>query len=155
MAELATVAAVATAAAGVVSAGASIYSGWQANEAAKEQAHQLEIQGTEELAAAQRDAIERRLEARLTLSKQQAAAAASGGGAGADAPTIVRLMTETAQRADYGVQSTLFGGYSRRSTYFQSAKNARTTGGNNFIGSLLEGAGELLGGGAKAASYLR
>lgn len=152
MAEIATIAAIATGAAAVVGAGASVYSGYMQNQAAQEQAHQLESAGKEEFASAQRDAIEKRLQGQMVLSAQQASAAASGGGAGTDAPTIVRLMTETADRTEYAAESSLYGGLSRKNIYNQSAANTRVSGGNNFIGSLLEGVGTLLGGAGQTYS---
>lgn len=146
MATLGTIAAVATGAAAVIGAGASVYNGYLSYQSAQDQARQFEAKGREEFASAQRQALERRLEGQYVLSAQQAAAAASGGGAGTDDPTIVRLMTETATRAEYGAQSELFAGYSAKSLYDQSAENTRKTGVNNFIGSLLDGVGTLLGG---------
>lgn len=146
MASLATIATVATAAAAVVGAGASIYQGYASYQAAQTQAHELEKAGTLSFANAQRDALEKRLQGRLILSQQQAAAAASGGGAGTDAPTVVRLMTETAQRAEYGAQSSLFQGYAERATANTSAENVRKTGFASFIGGLMRGVGSLAGG---------
>jgi hypothetical protein len=146
MATLATIATVATGVAAVVGAGASVYGGFLARQEAEERAHEYEKMGKQEFAAAQADAVERRLQGQLILSRQQAAAAASGGGAGADAPTIVRLMSETAKRIDYGAQSDMYGGYSRRSTYFTSAANSRRSGANALIGGILDGVGNLLGG---------
>lgn len=146
MASLATLATVATGVAAVVGAGASVYNGFLAKQEAEERAHEYEKLGTAEFAASQGDAFERRLQAQLVLSRQQAAAAASGGGAGADAPTIVRLMTETAQRGEYGAQSAMWGGQQRRNTYFTSAANTRKSGANALVGGLLDGIGMLIGG---------
>lgn len=162
MAALATIATVAAGAAAVVGAGAQIYGGYAQQQAsdkaaaqttAQYQAEALQLQekGRAEFAASQRDAIERRLQGQIVLSQQQAAAAASGGGAGGDAPTIVRLMTETAQRGDYGAESALYQGRSQQSIYDKSAANdlvsaANPSKSNNFIGSLLDGVGTLLGG---------
>ena len=60
---------------------------------------------------------------------------------GADAPTIVKLMTETAKRARYGVESTLFGGRSRQQSYIDTAGSRRQTGDANFLGSIFTGIG--------------
>lgn len=150
MAALATIATVATAAAAVVGAGATVYNGYVSQQnndkAAAEQAKQYEEKGRAEFASSQRDAIERRLQGQVILSQQQAAAAASGGGAGGDAPTIVRLMTETADRAEYGAQSAMYQGTSTKALYDESASNTRASKSNTFIGSLLDGVGTLLGG---------
>lgn len=152
MASLPTIALVATAVAGVVGAGASVYGGFLAKQEAEDRAHEYEKMGKQELAAAQADAIERRLQGQLLLSRQQAAAAASGGGSGADAPTIVRLMSETAKRIDFGAQSDMYGGYSRRSTYFSSASASRRSGNNALLGGILDGVGALLGSAGDTAS---
>ena len=152
MASLATIATVATGVAAVVGAGASVYGGFLANQEAQERAHEYEKLGKQELAAAQQDAIERRLQGQLLLSRQQAAAAASGGGAGADAPTIVRLMSETAKRIDFGAASDMYGGYQRRSTYFSSAAASRRSGANALLGGILDGVGTLIAGAGQTAS---
>lgn len=152
MAALATVATVATGVAAVVGAGASVYSGYVANQNAQAEAARDEAQGKAEFAAAQRDALERRVEGLQVLSDQQAAAAASGGGAGTDAPTVVRLMTETADRTEQGAEASLYAGEQSRNTYFTSAASARATGGNNFVGSLLSGLGDLVGGAGATAN---
>lgn len=152
MAALPTIALVATGVAAVVGAGASVYGGILANQEAQERAHEYEKLGKQELAAAQQDAMERRLQGQLLLSRQQAAAAASGGGAGPEAPTIVRLMSETAKRIDFGAASDMYGGYSRRATYFASASASRRSGGNALIGGILDGVGTLLAGAGQTAS---
>lgn len=143
MADLATIATIATVASSVVGAGAAIYSGYSQNQAAQVQAAEVEKQGKIDFANSQREALERRLQGRLALSAQQAAAAASGGGAGNDAPTVVRLMTETAQRAEYGAQSALFNGLEDKATAMTSAGNIRKNGFASFIGSMLTGVGTL------------
>lgn len=135
--------AVAGIAAAGASAAATIYSGYQTKQAADEAAKRDEAAGRSEFAASQREAEERRLEGQLIQSRQQAAAAASGAGAGGDAPTIVRLMTETAKRSQYGVESTLYGGRDRRQRYFDTADSRRKTGEANFIGSIFTGVGQL------------
>jgi hypothetical protein len=128
--------------AGVAGAAGSIYEGYQTQQAAYEAARRDERAGQAEFAASQREAEERRLEGEIIMSRQQAAAAASGGGAGSDAPTIVRLMTESAKRARYGQESTLFGGRSRKQTYIETAQSRRATGDANFLGSILTGIGQ-------------
>lgn len=141
---------VATVGSGLVQAGATVYAGNEEKKAAYEAAKRDETAGQAEFAASQRESQERKLEGELVMSRQQALAAASGGGAGADAPTIVRLMTETAKRSRYGQESTMFGGRSRRQTYFDSASSRRTTGDANFLGSVFTGLGQGMGAVAKA-----
>lgn len=156
MASLATIATVASIGATVVGTGFQIYSSIKAGndqrEALYERAAQEEALGRAEFAAAQRESLERRLEGELILSKQQAAAAASGGGAGADAPTIVRLMTQTADRADYGAKVAQFGGEDRRNTYYRSAVASRRTGDAARTGGYLDAAGSLAGGIGRVAA---
>ncbi|MFA7308414.1 MAG: hypothetical protein WC026_17285, partial [Hyphomicrobium sp.] len=109
---------------------------------------QLEEKGKEELAASQRDAIQKRREGALINSRQQALAAASGAGAGSDAPTIVKLMTDTAGQAEYNAQVDLYGGKSRKEGLFNAAANRRREGKASLLGSVLGG----FGGFAKAWS---
>lgn len=156
MASLATIASVVGIGATVVGTGLQVYSsikaGNDARDLAYEQAAQQEAMGRAEFAAAQRESLERRLEGELILSKQQAAAAASGGGAGADAPTIVRLMTQTADRADYGARVAMFGGEDRRNLMYRSAAASRRTGDANLTGGYLDAAGSLAGGIGRVAA---
>lgn len=133
--------------AGIVAAGATaaatIYAGSETKKASYEAAKRDETTGMAEFASAQREAQERTLEGKLVMSRQQAAAAASGAGAGDDAPTIVRLMTETSKRAQYGVESTMYGGRARRQGYFDGAQARRQTGDASFLGSILTGVGQF------------
>jgi hypothetical protein len=140
------VAAIGGLAAAGISAAGSVYAGQKSREAANIVAAQEEDQGREEFAASQREAFERSLEAKLTMSRQQAIAAASGGGSGADAPSIVRLQEKTAERGQYGEDSARYGGESRRRSSFRSADARRRTGENNFVGSLFTAGGTLTGG---------
>jgi hypothetical protein len=134
---------VASVVAGGAAAAASIYAGNQTRDAAYEAARRDERAGRDEFAAAQREAQERKLEGELILSRQQAIAAASGAGAGSDAPTIVRLMTETAKRSRYGMETAMYQGRSRRQTYFDSAESRRKTGDASFLGSIFTGIGQF------------
>jgi hypothetical protein len=156
MAALATIATVAAGAAAVIGAGATIYNGYQQQKQFDEQktatAHAYEVAGRKDFAAAQRDAIEKRLQGELLLSRQQAAAAASGGGAGGDDPTIVRLMTETAQKTEYAAQTSMYRGYDAKATADESASNLRASQSGSFVGSLISGLGELIGGAANTAN---
>lgn len=140
------IAAVGTLAAAGIGAAGSIYAGQKNQEAANIIAAQEEDGGRADFAASQRDSLERSLEARLTLSRQQAIAAASGGGGGADSPTIVKLMQRTAERAQYGKDSSIFAGEAAKRGAFRSAEARRRTGNNNFIGSLFSAGGTLAGG---------
>jgi len=135
--------AIAGIAAAGVGAAATIYGGMETKRAADEAAKRDVTAGQAEFASSQRDAQERKLEGQLIMSRQQAAAAASGAGASGDAPTIVRLMTETAKRSQYGVDSVMYGGRARRQGYIDTAQARRETGNANFIGSILTGVGQF------------
>lgn len=146
MAQLPIIAAVATAGAAVVGAGAQIYQGMQQKEAADQTAHTLESQGKADFASAQRDSLQKELETKYLLSAQQAQAAASGAGAGTDAPTIVRMMTETAKRGTEAQENITYGGTARRDAYDKSAAAERSSGNMSFLGSLAGGVGTLIAG---------
>jgi hypothetical protein len=135
-----------TAASAVVGAGAAVYGGIKANEAAEIEGKALERAGKDEFAAAQREALEARLQGRLVQSRQQAVAAASGGGAGLDAPSIVKLMSETGERTDYAAAVAMAQGRMRQSHYNQSAESVRRGGQASLVGSFLSAAGTLAGG---------
>ena len=124
----------------------TIASGIAANDAAQEEARQLEARGQEEFAASQREAQERRQEGRLLNSRTQALAAASG--AGADAPTIVRLMTDTAGQAELNAQTDLYGGRQRRAGMRDSARARRAEGRASLMGSFFDAAGTGLSAGS-------
>jgi hypothetical protein len=154
MASLATVAAVATIGSAVIGAGASIYGGMQQQKASELAARQERLAGKNELAASQREAEDRRREGRLIMSAQMAEAAASGAGAGDDAPTITKILTDTGERVEYGVQSTMYQGYSRRDDYFRSADARVASGGASFFGSVLDGLGSGIGGIGRGVAML-
>jgi hypothetical protein len=151
MAALATIAAVVGT---VASIGSAIYTGQQLNEAAQIEAHNLEVVGREEFAAAQREAQERRLEGKLLESRQLAVAAASGAGAGLDDPTIVKLLTTTGELTEYAVSTIGYRGERLRDAYYRSADAKRRGGEASLFGSYLSAFGELGAGGANIASTL-
>lgn len=126
----------------LVSAGGTIASGVAANNAAKYEAQQMEIKAAEERAAATREAQQKRREGELVMSRQQALAAASGAGAGTDAPTIVKLMTDTAKESEYNALTARYGGESRARGLLDSAKARRTSGRSSLMGSVIGGFGE-------------
>jgi len=134
----------------LVSGVGTIASGVAANRAAQQDALNMEAQGKEEIAASQRDALTKRREAALVNSRAQAIAAASGGGAGEDAPTIVKLMSQTAGEGEYNAQSMLFGGKSRQQGMIQGAKSRRAEGKASLLGSVFGGFGTMAKG---AATY--
>lgn len=105
-------------------------------------AQQEDMRAKEETAAAQRDAIAKRREGALINSRAQALAAASGAGAGEDAPTIVKLMTDTASEAQYNAGASMYGGYSRAAGLRDSAKGRRAAGKASLLGSIFTGFGQ-------------
>lgn len=131
----------------LISAGGSIMQGMAANDAAQTEAAQLEERGKEDFAASQREALDKRREGRIVNSRAQALAAASG--AGADAPTIVRLMTDTAGQAEFNAASSLYGGTQRRKGMNDSARARRAEGQASLLGSVFDAAGTIAGGGSK------
>lgn len=151
MAELATIAAVATIGAAVVGTGATVYSAYQQvqqgeaiQKEAVRQAQVDEASGKQEYAASQREAELRRLEGRLIMSRQQAFAAASGGGA--DDPTILKIMSDTGANAELGAQSVMYQGAARQQDYLNAAQARRISGRNNYMGAVLSSVGTLASG---------
>jgi hypothetical protein len=55
---------------------------------------------------------------------------------------------------EYGVQSTMYQGYSRRDDYFRSADAREASGRASFFGSILEGAGSGIGGIGRGVAML-
>ncbi|WP_442577905.1 hypothetical protein ACSBOB_20375 [Mesorhizobium sp. ASY16-5R] len=130
----------------------TIGAGQAAKNEANYEAKQLEIKGAEERAAAQRDAMQKRTEGKLVMSRQQALAAASGAGAGSDAPTIVRMMTDTAGEAEYNAQTVNYGGLSRATGLFDAARGRRASGKASFMGSVIGSFGQAATGLGKLRS---
>lgn len=133
-----------------VSALGTVAQGAAAKRSAEFEAEQLEMKSAEERAAAGREAAQKRREGELVASRQQALAAASGAGAGTDAPTIVKLMTDTAGQADLNARVVQSGGESRARGLFDSAKGRRASGRASFLGSTIGGFGQAASGFGKA-----
>lgn len=121
-------------------------------EAAYDEAHQMEAKGKEEFAAAQRDAMAKRKEGNIANSRIQALAAASGGGA--DDPTVVKLMTGVTSEAEYNAQTDMYGGISRKEGLFTGARNRRKSGDASLLGSQYAATGQLLAGFSRAGSKI-
>lgn len=120
----------------------TIAQGAAENRAAKFEAQQMEAKAKEENAASQREAAQSRTEAQLAMSRQQALAASSGGGAGTDAPTIVRLMQDTAGQGELNAGMQLYGGTQRARGLMDSAKGRRMSGKASLLGSYAAGFGQ-------------
>lgn len=137
----------------VLSGVGTIAAGAAEKQSADFEAAQMEQKAKEEVAASQRDAIAKRREGAILNSRAQALAAASGGGAGTDAPTIVKLMGQTAGQADYNAQTAMYGGYSRSAGLMDSAKARRMSGNASLLGSVFGGFGSAASGLAKSGVF--
>lgn len=126
----------------LVSGVGTIAQGVASNNAAKFEAQQMDMKAKEERAASQREAGQDRKEAQLAMSRQQALAAASGGGAGSDAPTIVKLMADTAGQGELNAQTRMYGGEQRARGLIDSAKARRMSGKASLLGSVVGGFGQ-------------
>jgi hypothetical protein len=115
-------------------------------QSAEFEAQQMQVKAAEETAAAQRDAQQKRREGALVQSRQQALAAASGAGAGFDAPTIVKMMMDTAGEAEYNAQTAMYGGTSRATGLMDAARARRASGRASYLGSQLGAFGQAAGG---------
>ncbi|MDX0180844.1 hypothetical protein [Sinorhizobium meliloti] len=133
-----------------LSAGATVAGGVAEKRNQDFIAQQEEMKAQEELAASQREAQQSKREASLALSRQQALAAASGGGSGADAPTIVRLMSDVAGQGQMNASANLYGGQQRAAGLMDSAKGRRASGRASLLGSALGGFGQAASGAYKA-----
>lgn len=140
----------------VAGAAGTIAAGKAEQQSAEYEAQQMKIKAAEEQAAAQRDAQSKRREGALVQSRQQALAAASGAGAGFDAPTIVKLMMDTAGEAEYNAQTAMYGGTSRSTGLMDAARARRASGNASYLGSqigafggLASGFGSIVGGFAR------
>lgn len=137
-----------------ISAFGTVASGVAADRSARQDALNLEAAGKEEMAASQREAAAKRREGALVNSRAQALAAASGGGAGTDAPSIVRLMSQTAGESEFNAQTALYGGRTRQLGAKQAAGARRAEGRASLLGSALSGFGTLAkGAGQYAGSF--
>lgn len=127
--------------------GVGAYGEYRAGQAADQntefQSKQLDMKAAEERAASQREAMDKRREGVLLNSRQQAVAAASGGGAGDDAPTMAKIMTDTAGQAEYNAQTALYGGESRARGLTDSARGTRASGKASLLGSQFSAFGQL------------
>lgn len=124
----------------------------QAHKAALNfEAKQREAKATEERAASQRVAIDKRHEGDLIMSRQKALAASSG--AGVLNPSILDIYGETAERAEYNAASEIYGGESRARGQIDQAAAARMKGKAALKGSIFEGVGSAFSGAGKAFGY--
>ncbi len=135
-----------------VSAVGTVASGVAAKNDANFQAQQLDAKSKEEMASSQREAAQSKQQADLANSRAQALAASSGGGAGTDAPTIVKLMSDTAGQGQLNADTQLYTGYSRAAGFTDQASATRRTGKASLLGSIFNGFGQAAGGISKGIS---
>lgn len=133
-----------------ISAAGTIAAGQAEKRNADYVAKQEEMKAQEEFAASQREAQQYKREASLAQSRAQALAAASGGGAGTDAPTIVKIMSDTAGQGQLNAGTALYGGISRRAGLMDSARGRRAAGRASLMGSYLSAFGQTASGLGKA-----
>jgi hypothetical protein len=141
MAALATIASIAGT---VVSAIGTIAAGKAQARAAEYEAVQLDIKGKEERAVAQREAMEKKRETDLALSRHQAVTATSG--LGTTDPTVTDQLGEIAEYGTYRQQLTRYGGDSRARDLDYQARATRMAGKNQMRGAMYSAAGTILGG---------
>ncbi len=110
----------------IASGKAAEQAGRQAQQAREFEALQQEQAAQESRAAAQRQAIDKRREGQLLLSRLQARAAASGGGA--DDPTVLDLGGGIAERGEYEALTEMYRGENRARGLEDSAVGSRMTG---------------------------
>jgi hypothetical protein len=108
-------------------------------EARAFEAVQAEREAGTTRAAAQRAALDRRRDIKLTLSALQARAAASGGAAADD--TVMRLAERTAERGEYEALGEMFSGENRARGIEDVAAGLRFSGRATRIGSELDALG--------------
>lgn len=97
----------------------ALLAGQRAARARRFEAEQLRITAGQEIAASQAAAHEQERQGRLVASRQLALAAASG--AGASAPTVVKLMADTAKESSYRAAMSIYAGEDRARALRMSA----------------------------------
>lgn len=134
--------------AGVGAGYASMQQGKTAQKIANYEAAGYERQADEEVAAAQRQAIEQRKKTDRLISTQIARGAASG--SAMSSPGLLDIIGDTAQEGEYRAQADQYVGEQRAAGLKDKAnvrrvegEAARIKGGNAFVGSILESASGL------------
>lgn len=129
-----------------IQAGAGIAKGYSARQAGEYNEASLRRQATDEVAGAQRAAMERRVDTERVLSRQRSLAAASGAGSG---PSLLDIIGDTAAAGEYRAQADMYAGEARARNLRERGRLARWEGNNAFIGSILEGVGNVAMGAAR------
>lgn len=119
-----------------LSAGGTLFEGFQDNQNAKFMADQMEKKGDDELALASQEARAKRKEAELANSRNQAVAAGSGAGAGD--PTVVEIMGDVEDQGLFNSLTEMYKGFGRKRDLVAEAKQTRKSGRNSLIGSIFD-----------------
>ena len=117
--------------------GAQLGKGQMIKDASNFEAAGYKRVAAQERAAGQRSMFEEQNKTATVLSSQRAIAAASGGGA--DSPTILDIMGDTAQRGKYLADMEYYKGEERAKDALDKASAAKLRGKQAYIGSILEG----------------
>lgn len=128
----------------VVSAVGTIAAGEAQKDAKDFEAQQQEIQGQEERAASQRDALRKRKERDFLISRQQAVAASSG--LGALDETVQDLAGDVVEESAYQEGMIRYGGEERARGRRAQAAASRYEGEAARTGAMFSAAGTIMGG---------
>lgn len=108
------------------------------------QAKMYETDAAQEMAAAQRTAIERAFHNRQTMGTAKALAASSG--AGMDNPTVIDIIGEMEGRDVYGRMTDLYQGSEKKRRLIDSAKLARYNADIGAAAARAQGTAAMIGG---------
>lgn len=133
-----TISTIATVTGAAVGAGGTIYAGQEAASAANAQAKAMKQKGDQEIAIAQRKALESRRQKNQAMGRAQAVAAASGGGTG---DTVSDIMTGIEARGEYNALTDMYNGQVARHDLYAEAKSTKKAGQAAKIGSYIDAAG--------------
>lgn len=136
---ISTVSTIASAAAGV---GGTLIAGQEQATAANAQAKAMKAKGDQELAIAQRRAIESRHQKNQAMGRAQAVAAASGGGTG---DTVTDIMKGIEVRGEYNALTDMYNGQVARNDLYSEAKATKRAGQAAKTGSYIDAAATGLG----------
>lgn len=125
-------------------AAGTIYSGQQNAEFAKVQADSMKKKGDQEVAIAQRRAMESRRQKNLALGRARVVAAASGGGTG---DTVSDIMTGIEQRGEYNALTDMYNGRVARNDLYTDAFITKEQGQAGKTASYLSAGSQLLSAG--------
>lgn len=142
-----TISTIASVAGAGLNAAGTIYGAEQQAQYAKDQAKSMKAKGDQEVAIAQRKAMESRRQKGLALGRARVVAAASGGGTG---DTVTDIMTGIEQRGEYNALTDMYNGrviqsdlYREADAVKQAGKDGRTAGYIGAASGLLSAGGTI------------